>query len=358
MALAKPKYNLQIPESISKKKLKEALELLDSGMYTVSTSAGKYICVSWIEDLGSKGVQLQSRTIQRAQLDGKKNANILDVNRQTVENKLIYIIYVYYLLTNGELENYLTDKELFVENNEKEEQEKNENPKYSKSNNENQTDTTFRTEHVLNDPNIQSSPQNKKDLSVLDHDSLTYRCLTSPYIESFYGIYQYIDRSNMKPINEIMGILKSRNLVDKWKIIELNNIPAVFDKRTLYIINKLGTGKIPSILETFIPNRFIVLCGEEQEVDEILLSPIVRAIYGKCIIKGRTSDSSSVYSKLCKILPDEMKVHMDENSENKLDEWIKNSPLPTNSDMTADFIAWQCLLENRLIFTEEKKEEK
>ena len=361
-SLAKPKYDLNIPTSITKEDIKRALSLFDSGMYMVSSVRGGYIKASWIEDLGSKGVQLQNRTILRTQINRKVLSDMVDVNGQSIDTEIINVIYAHYLLATGGLEKFLTDTDASEKENDYKQEEVKEEKNNPVKHNEETThkSTEIETKELKQKKDVESTGSTSKKenttTSVLNQGSMVYRCLTASESCTFYGIYQYVDSSDMAPVNEIFNILKSRKLVDKWKMVELKNFADEPDERTFYIVNKIGTTKdIPTILETFIPNRFVLLCGEKQDVDVIMESSIARAIYGKCVIRGRGIDPSSVCAKLRQILPDNLKKQITKNAEKQLAEWLKDRSLPINSDKIAEFIAWQCILENQVIFTRRKE---
>ena len=78
--------------------------------------------------------------------------------------------------------------------------------------------------------------------------------------------------------------------------------------------------------------------------------PIIRSVYGRCMIRKEELPVAEIYVKVKSELPDPLKKEMEDMDLQSFRTFLMTTALPVNRDGIADYIIWKCSLENRLLF--------
>lgn len=326
-------YDIPMMQDVEKEKALAGLSLLDNGRITVRRTH-EYINLSWCEDLGPKGMQLQTRDIPFAEFS-KPVHEIRDLGGNEVKEEFLYAAKTYCLIASGKWKGYIQKG----------------NPKAEPEN------ASAKKKDVDEPSQRTDAEQRTRDTGEqrwISKSSAAYRCASNQSIKSFYGCYQVTDKNAMEStLNELYDML-SRKGVKNVRSVVLKDLSYPLQTDTLYIVESLKSEHIPEALQIFSPGDSIVLCGTKQELDFLLNDPIVRSIYGMCYINGPQADILEVYRTVTRLLPEHLKSQINEDTERLFVEWAKTRTFPSDVLSAAELIAWQCQVDNSLVFAKQK----
>ena len=185
----------------------------------------------------------------------------------------------------------------------------------------------------------------------IDKGSPAYTCLNNRDITEVYG---HIICKGNEPSPECLKAMHS--LLQKkgyQKIIEVKADQFQPDRmmpKTAFLITGLRKNTDTRAFRRFVPDVAIILCASKVVFESLCADPVIRNIYAKCAMREERMDIDVIYRRMTEKLPREMQKTLSEQSKQALAAWIKGKALPDNEDGVAAFVAWQCVLENRLIF--------
>lgn len=338
------KCKIHISKNAEKEKIKSGLRLADSGNFFM-IQKDNVIRISYIDGKLETATQVNENEISIENVNNNPPDQIKDVNGSIVNEEWIYALYAVYLVTNGMWNDFFNKnssntkevKSLEIKDSEtKEEKPAKAQEKRTESNLTNFSYVGFDL---------------GKDECKGTQQTYAYRCANNPECRSFYGIYQYTDNSDLSAVNDILRALKTRGAVSGWEMVELNKLPKKFDQNILYVVKDIRTKKVPEILEIFATGCFVLLCGDKADVESLLeASPIIQEMYTKCMLYGNKPDVQEVYQKVYNLLPESLKRSMKNASKEQLADWIHNNILPRNVESAAEYIAWRCTVERKIVF--------
>ena len=186
-----------------------------------------------------------------------------------------------------------------------------------------------------------------------------YRCLTTPGIRQFYGVVLTKDPQNSPAIQALFAMLKTKGFTETifCTADEFAEMQAPLKRNTLYCVS--GISGTSEGLDRFFPGTAIVLCGEKQELDTILSEPMALSIYGRCslrdIVPGKENMSPErIAARFTSGLPDTLKAQLTNGWQEKFFEWRKKCQEQHNRELSPEYLAWRCFVENALLFTDER----
>lgn len=338
------KCKIHISENAEKEKIKSGLRLADSGNFFM-IQKDNVIRISYIDGKLETATQVNENEISIENVNNNPPDQIKDINGSIVNEEWIYALYAVYLVTNGMWNDF------FNENSSNTKEVKSLEIKDSETKEEKPAKAQEkRTESNLTNFSYVGFDLGKDECKGTQQ-TYAYRCANNPECRSFYGIYQYTDNSDLSAVNDILRALKTRGAVSGWEMVELNKLPEKFDQNILYVVRDIRTKKVPEILEIFATGCFVLLCGDKADVESLLeASPIIQEMYTKCMLYGNKPDVQEVYQKVYHLLPESLKRSMKNASKEQLADWIHNNILPRNVESAAEYIAWRCTVERKIVF--------
>ncbi|RXS72588.1 hypothetical protein [Blautia faecicola] len=337
------KCKIQISKNAEKEKVKSGLSLVDSGKFFI-IQKDNVIRISYIDGRLETAAQVNENEISIEDVNNNPPDQIKDVNGNIVNEEWIYALYAVYLVTNGMWNDFFNKKSSNIKE-----------VKSSEIKDSKIKVKPVKTQEKKTESNHTNFSYVGFDLGKDEYkgtqQTYAYRCANDPECRSFYGIYQYTDNSDLSAVNDILRALKTRGAVSGWEMVELNKLPEKFDQNILYIVNDIRTKKVPEILEIFATGCFVLLCGDKADVESLLdASPIIQEMYTKCMLYGNKPDVQEVYQKVYHLLPESLKRSMKNASKEQLADWIHNNILPRNVESAAEYIAWRCTVERKIVF--------
>ena len=338
------KCKIHISKNAEKEKIKSGLRLADSGNFFM-IQKDNVIRISYIDGKLETATQVNENEISIENVNNNPPDQIKDINGSIVNEEWIYALYAVYLVTNGMWNDF------FNENSSNTKEVKSLEIKDSETKEEKPAKAQEkRTESNLTNFSYVGFDLGKDECKGTQQ-TYAYRCANNPECRSFYGIYQYTDNSDLSAVNDILRALKTRGAVSGWEMVELNKLPEKFDQNILYVVRDIRTKKVPEILEIFATGCFVLLCGDKADVESLLeASPIIQEMYTKCMLYGNKPDVQEVYQKVYHLLPESLKRSMKNASKEQLADWIHNNILPRNVESAAEYIAWRCTVERKIVF--------
>jgi hypothetical protein len=337
------KCKIQISKNAEKEKIKSGLRLADSGNFFMIQKDNVFR-ISYIDGKLETATQVNENEISIENVNNNPPDQIRDVNGSIVNEEWIYALYAVYLVTNGMWNDFFNKKPSNikeVESSKIKDSETKENPVEIQERKTESNHTNF--SYVGFDLG--------KDEYKGTQQTYAYQCANDPECRSFYGIYQYTDNSDLSAVNDILRALKTRGAVSGWEMVELSKLPEKFDQNILYVVTDIRTKKVPEVLEIFATGCFVLLCGDKADVESLLdASPIIQEMYTKCMLYGNKPDVQKVYQKVYQLLPESLKRSMKNASKEQLADWIHNNILPRNVESAAEYIAWRCTVERKIVF--------
>lgn len=202
-----------------------------------------------------------------------------------------------------------------------------------------------------------SSQPQKKEVSLEDYmpkNGPMYRCLTDERIKVIYGTYE-----TPVPVSENDGFVKAVMEAMKAKgVTELeilkgtsNSIPRA---GKLCFVNLNGHTEFKTAY--FNAKSSVILCGKPTDIQAAILYSAAEGIYGHLSAKKPEREFRSLYDRVMKLLPDELKTKAQNTTPADLIRWMYEDCMPRTEDNNiAEYIAWRCLIEDEIVFGEGKE---
>ena len=215
---------------------------------------------------------------------------------------------------------------------------------------------------VAESPSKQAASENAGLIAELlkytEKNGYAHRCLANPNIINFYGnVSTYYDDPDKEPavmvLKKFMQAKGYKDFVTCRDTDKFEISPFV-----AYYIYVTGKRTDLSVLRHFVGSSSVVLVGRKAVIDEYMKDPVIGNIYRRCSLRGSQRDYGYIYDKMLSMLPDGLKQTASSDTKQAFISWIQNKSMPDTDTGTAEFLAWQCMMENRLIFVPRKEGDK
>ncbi len=195
-------------------------------------------------------------------------------------------------------------------------------------------------------------------LKYTEKNGYAHRCLANPAIRTFYGnISTYNDDPDKEPaVQAVKKILTGKGYKDSISYRDTDEIKILPDMA--YYIHVTGKRTDLSVFRHFEGTSSVILVGRKTVLDEYMKDPVIGNIYRRCSLRGSQRDYGYIYDKMLSMLPDGLKQTASSDTKQAFIIWIQNKSMPDADSGTAEFLAWQCMMENRLIFLPKKEGDK